>query len=286
LVTSGEILENSFESSGDFLFTPKLSLRGAYQWRYIAFVDAGGREASYGGEVEASYRIWRQHTLRAQYRIEFLKSRNGETNVIHDVDFGNGFFSDKLIHLTPTLTLSGSTGLSFSTEKGKFRPEHKLDVYLKKIWRTAEFEIGARRGLTGSFGVGGLSFTTSFFSHFTLSLTRRLNTFVAADYSMFNTDQEDFNTFIAGAGIGYSIFSWLSANLAYTYRQTIPDGSSSSSTSSFQGKTDSNTVFLMLSAAFDLWPQLGLGRNMGGIQGLPAASPSGISSPSSTTPLP
>jgi hypothetical protein len=286
LVTSGELLENSFEASSEFLTTPNLSLHGAYQWRYVAFVDAGGRETSHGGEVGASYSIWRQHTLRAQYRIEFLKSRDGQTNTIHDVDFGDGFFSEQQIQLTPTLTLSGRTGISFSPEKGRFRLEHKLDAYLKKIWRTAEFEIGARRGLTGSYGVGGPSFTTSFFSHFTISLTRRLNAFVSADYSMFDTDQEKFNTFIAGAGIRYNIFYWLSANLVYTYRRTAPDGSSSSSTSSLQEKANSNTVFIVLSAAFDIWPHVGFGRNLEGFQNLPSVSPSETPSSSSSMLVP
>lgn len=275
LVTSGEVLENSFEAIGDFLTTPNLSLHGAYQWRYVAFVDAGGKETSHGGEIGASYNVWRQHTLQARYRIEFLKSRNGETDTLHDVDFGNGFFSDQKIQLTPTLTLSGGTGISFSTEKGRFRIEHKLDAYLKKIWRTAEFEIGARRGLTPSFGVGGTSFTTSFFSHFTISLTRRLNAFVAADYSLFNTAQEDFNTFIAGAGIQYNIFYWLSASLAYTYRRADTGGSSSRSTLLQQGKADSSSVFVMLSAAFDIWPQVDFGRDLGGFQKPSFGSPSG-----------
>ncbi|NOT54883.1 MAG: hypothetical protein HOP18_09785 [Deltaproteobacteria bacterium] len=270
LVTSGELLENNFEASGRFLTTPNLSLRGMYEWRYVSFIDTGGRETSHAGEFEATYSRWRQHNLRARYRIEFLKSRNGETDMIHDVDIGDDFLSTQQIRLTPTLTLSASTGISLATGGGKFRLGNKSDVRLFKLWQTAAFEIGMRRGLTGSFGVGGPSFTTSFFSHFTISLTRRLNAFVAADYSMFDTDEEDFNTFIAGAGFSYNIFYWLSANLAYSYRRATPEGNSLSSTSSLQGKSNSNTVFLMFSAAFDLWPNLGLGRHLN--QSLPLSS--------------
>lgn len=276
LVTSGELLENNFEASSTFLLMPTLNLRGTYEWRYVAFIDAGGKETSHSGEFEASYSKWRQHNLRARYRIEFLKSRNGETDTIHDFDIGDDFLSTRQIRLTPTLTLSAATGISLATGDSKFRLQHKLDIRLLKLWRTATFEVGVRRGLTGSFGVGGPSFTTSFFSHFAISLTRRLNAFVSADYSMFDTDQEDFNTFIAGAGIQYSIFYWLSANLAYTYRRADTEGSSSRSTFLQQGKADSSSVFLMLSAAFDIWPQVGFGRNLGGLQNLPSASPSEI----------
>lgn len=275
LVTSGELLENNFEASGHFLTTPNLSLHGTYEWRYVAFIDAGGKETSHGGEIEASYSRWRQHNLRARYRIEFLTSRDGQTHMIHDVDLGDDFLSTQQIRLTPTLTLSAATGISLATGGGKFRLQHKLNVRLLKIWRTAAFEIGVRRGLTGSFGVGGPSFTTSFFSHFTISLTRRLNTFVSADYSMFDTDQQKFNTFVAGAGIQYNIFYWLSASLAYTYRRADTEGSSSRSTLLQQGKADSSSVFVMLSAAFDIWPQVGFGRDLGGFQNPSSGSPSG-----------
>jgi len=286
LVTTGEVLENTFDASSTFLATPTLTLRGAYKWRYIAFFDEGGKETSQGGEFEASYSKWQQHNLRAKFRIEFLKSRDGENDTIFDIDAGDDFLSTRQIQLTPTLTLSAATGISLSTGNSKFRLEHKLNARLVKLWRTAQFEVGVRRGLTGSFGVGGPSFTTSFFSHFTVLLTRRLNAFASVDYSMFNTDQQNFNTFIAGAGISYNIFYWLSANLAYTYRRANPEGSSSNSNSSLQGKTDSNAVFLFLSATFDIWPHLGLGRGQGGFQASPAASPGGTSSPSSATPTP
>jgi hypothetical protein len=93
---------------------------------------------------------------------------------------------------------------------------------------------------------------------------------------MFDTDRQNFDTFIASAGIRYNIFYWLSANLVYTYRRATPDGSSLNSTSSFQGKSDSNAVFIVLSAAFDIWPHVGFGRNLGGLQNFPSASPSEI----------
>lgn len=286
LVTSGEVLENSFDASGTFLATPTLRLRGAYRWRYIAFFGEGGTETSQGGEFEASYSKWQQHNLRARFRIEFLKSRNGESNTIYDIDVGDDFFSTRKIQITPTLTLSVATGISLASGDSNFRLDHKLDAHLIKLWRTAEFEVGVRRGLTGSFGVGGPSYTTSFFSYFTVLLTRRLSAFASVDYSMFNTDQQNFNIFIAGAGIQYNIFYWLSANLVYTYSRGNPQGSSANSTSSLQGNTDSNAVFIFLSAAFDLWPQLGFGRGRGGIQALPAAFPGGALSPSSSKPTP
>jgi opacity protein-like surface antigen len=211
--------------------------------------------------------------------LEYIKSRNGDTNLVPNIDIGDDFFSSRQIHLTPTLTLSVGNGIALRTGDEKFRIEHTLDVSLVKLWQTALFEIGVRRGITGSYGVSGPSYTTSFFSGFTIMFSRRLSAFAFSDFSLFDTDDEDFNTFTAGGGLRYGITSWLSAQLAYSYNWFDPKGNTSGSSFFRQEKTNSNNVFLSLSTAFDLWPNWGLAR--GGIASLlfPAVSPSGGTTP-------
>ena len=279
LITTGETIENSFDANGQFLYTPNLTFRSLYQWRYLAFIDAGGKEMSHAGAIEGRYSGWLHQNLSARFTLEYIKSRNGDTNLVPNIDIGDDFISSRKIQLTPTLTLSVSNGIGLLTQS-KFPIKHNLNVSLMKLWQRATFQTDVRRGITGSYGASGPSYTTSFFSNFTILLTRRLNMFASVGYSMFDTDQGNFNTFIAGAGIRYNIFYWLSVNLAYTYRRANPEGGSLNSTSSLQGKTDSNAVFIMFSAAFDIWPHLGLGRGQYGIQAFPAAPPGGALSPS------
>ncbi len=271
LVTQGAVLRNSVYGSSTFLVTPSFRVKGAYRWNYMAFIDAGGTETSQGAEVHASYDVWHQHTVQARYRVEFLRSRTGKRHTIHDFDIGDRFFSSRQIQLTPTLTLSGRMGLSFATEKKGLRLEHKLEANLRKMWRTAALEVDIRRGLTESFGVGGPSLTTKFLTHFTIALSRRWHAFLAAEYSMFDTGQDEFDTFVAGLGVQYQVFPWLSVSVAYAYRRLDPRGTLVRSPLSLHGNTDSNTLFITFVSTFDLWPTPGLGKSFERFENVPSA---------------
>jgi hypothetical protein len=185
---------------------------------------------------------------------------------VHDIDVGDDFLTSREIRLTPTLTVFAATGLSLATGDSDFRLVHKLDLSLTRVWQTATFAIGVRRGLTGSFGVSGPSFTTNFFSYFNTQLTRRLTGIASTSFSLFDTDDSDFKVFQVQVGMQYWVMSWLSANLAYNYSWLDPESSSadSSASSGFlrNAKTDSNSVFLSLAAYFDLWPNLSLARGV------------------------
>jgi len=102
--------------------------------------------------------------------------------------------------------------------------------------------------LTGSLGVAGLSETTSFFSNFNIRLTRSLTATADVDFSLFDTDDEDFNVLEAKAGIQYWITPWLSSDLGYTHRFRDRDIE----------EINSNSVALFFTAHFDIWPNPGL----------------------------
>jgi hypothetical protein len=280
LVSEGDRLENKFEARSSFLYTPNVTFRGGYSWEYTAFLDEGGRETTHSIEIEGVYRRWRQHNLRARYEISLIKSHNGDSDIAHDFELGDDYFSSRQIQLTPTLAVFASTGIALLTERGDFRIENKLDLAVIKLWRTASLAAGVDRGFTGSEGVSGPSFTTRFFSFFNIRLTRRLTGIAGATFSLFNTDDEDFKTFQALAGISYWITGWLSANLAYSYRWLDPEGGVATTGFLRESKTDSNSIFLSVAVYFDIWPNVGLAKGVASLAPFSSASLGG------TSPLP
>src|SRR5262249_47876742 len=155
----------------------------------------GGTETVHSLSAEGSYQIWRQHSLRVHYTISLLHSRDGQDSIINDIDFGDDYLNTQEIHFSPTLTMriasgiafrttgnggstgSGGSGGSSNTGNSKFGLSPKLTVEVTKIWPTASWVGGVRKGITGSFGVAGPSDTTSFFTTFSLVLTRSLTMF-------------------------------------------------------------------------------------------------------------
>jgi hypothetical protein len=291
LVTRGEVLSNTFDIRSRFSYSPIWSFDGSYRSRYMAFFDEGGREISHKFEIGTSYHRWQQHNLRARYSIEILKSRDGKTDILHDIDAGDDFFSNRQIQLTPTLSILASTGLGLQTGDSDFRLRHTLDVALVKIWRLAQFVVGVKRGLTGSQGVSGPSFTTDFFTGFQIQLTRRLVGMAGAELSLYDTDNQDYETFQALAGFQYWLASWVAVNLAYNFQRFDPERQNGDTSSILsQGIVDSNSVFLSLVAYFDLWPNLGLAHGAAASHMLPTFSPvrgpAGGPVPSSSGPSP
>ncbi len=279
ILTTGDTLENEFNFLSTFAYSQNLRFALEYNWNYTRFFDEGAQgslpfvdsttlgnsESSHEFEAQAGYALGKQHNLTAKYRVNFLRSRNGKQTVLHDFDLGDDFYSSRQIRLTPTLVLKGATGLSLGTGEGSLRLYHKLDVSLVKLWRTAIFSISAHRGLSGSSGISGASYTTTFSTQYTIQLTRRLTMFAAANYSMYDTRDSNFNTFQAIGGFQYWVTSWMSANLMYNYRQLDPGkikGTSRESTILRTATIDGNSVTLSLSMHFDIWPNVGLARSV------------------------
>jgi len=251
LGTGGDQLSNRFSVDGTFLYAPKITFTGGFSGRVRSFLDEGGTDIDNSVGIRGTYQ-WEQHNLHAGYRIRIIKSRNenrnDDDNIVHDFDLGDNYFSKKIIRLTPTLTLSAASGISLNTGGNGPTIANNTNINLIKVWRGASLTAGVSRGLTGSLGISGLSNTTSFLTKFNIQLTQYMTATANINFSLFDTDDEDFDVLQAHAGIQYLITSWLSSNLRYVHRRR-----------SIQN-INSNSVLLQFTAHINIWPNPGLGK--------------------------
>jgi hypothetical protein len=276
LISRGDQLSNSLYFQGSFLYRPDIRFNAGYAHTYTKFIDAGGSDVFHTIHTRAIYNWRRDHNLHAGYSISISDSRNGESGVIHNFDIGDDYFTNYNLQLTPTLSLAVSTGLSLNTGSRGPRVANNTSVTITKLWETAELNGGLRKGLTPSFGVSGVSDTTSLFTNYKHRLTEKLVGNLNANFSFYDTEDVNFKTFQGGLGLQYLITSWLSSALNYYYRW-IDSGAGARSTGLLnKGTVRSNSVFLSVTTRFDLWPNIGLARSM--------ASP--VLTPAIRTPFP
>lgn len=262
-VSRGDQITNSFAAHGSYRYKPDISLTAHYTNALASFSDAGGTEVSHTIGARGVYN-WRQdHNLHAGYSISINKTRDADNDgVIHNFDFGDDYFSNYSLKLTPTLSLAASTGLSLNTGGDGPRIANSTNITITKLWETAALNAGFRKGLTPSFGVSGVSDTTSLFTNFHMRFSERFSTNTNVTWSSFDTDDVNFTTFQAGIGAQYAITSWLSTALNYRFNW-IDSGRGASRTDLLNtGTVNSNTVFLVLTSHFDLWPNTGLARGL------------------------
>lgn len=262
-ISDGETLANNLSIHGRYLYAPNLTISGEYNTAYTAFLDAGGSELSHRIGLRGTYNWRQEHNLHAGYSVEVIRTRDGENNIVHNLDLGDDYFSNTQIQLTPTLTLAFSTGLSFNAGGDGPRVANNSNLNLTKVWETATFVVGGRKGLTGSYGVGGVSDTTSFFTTFNIRLTERLSANAGVDYSLFDTDEVKFNTLQANGGLQYAITPGLCSSLTYNHRRRDSGAGSSNTDLLTRGNVYSNSVFVAISASFDVWPFVGLAKSSG-----------------------
>jgi hypothetical protein len=262
-ISRGDQLNNNFAFQGNFLYRPDLSVSGGYTNTYTKFIDQGGSDLFQTFSIRGIYNWKQEHNLHAGYSVSIAKSRSSnDDGVIHNFDFGDDYFSNYNIQLTPTLSLSASTGLSINTSGSGPTVANNSTLTITKLWETASITGGLRKGLTPSFGVSGVSDTTSLFTNFSIQLAERLTGSAGADYSFYDTEDVNFKTFEASAGLQYVFTTWLSSNLFYTYR-SINSGAGATKTDLLtRGNVNGNSVFLSVTARFDLWPNTGLARNL------------------------
>jgi hypothetical protein len=276
-LSNGANLSNSFSVSADYLVSPNISVNANYTNAYTAFIDAGGNEISNAIGGRGVYRWGPEHNLHAGYTLRLLNPREGDSSVIHDFDLGDDFFSTTQIQLTPTLTLSGSSGISFNVGGDGPRIANNTNITLIKLWQTASLSAGLRKGLTNSFGVSGISDTLTLFTSFNIRLTERLSALASVDHSRFDTDDDDFNTLQAGFNIQYALTSWLCPSLRYNHRRRFGGDNRQTPTGDRRfetgGNVYGNSMLLAITGRFDVWPTLRLGRGQGCGVGLPAVSP-------------
>jgi hypothetical protein len=129
------------------------------------------------------------------------------------------------------------------------------------LWETATLSAGVQKGLTPSYGVSGISDTTSVFTNFVMRLSEKFSVNSGVEFSLFDTDDVNFKTFQGTLGLQYWITSWLSSALSYNFRW-IDSGSGASDTDLLtRGVVNANTVLLTLTSNFDLWPNIRLTRS-------------------------
>jgi hypothetical protein len=263
-ISRGDQLSNSFAFQGRFLYRPDISFNGGYSNIYTKFLEAGGSDWSQTFSIRGIYNWRQEHNLHVGYSITSNNSRNGDSGLIHDFDFGDDYFTSQVykVELTPTLSLSASSGLSINTSDNGPRIANKSTVTLTKLWETASLSGGVRKGLTPSFGVAGVSDTTALFSNFNIQLAERVSGNAGITYSFHDTDDVNFKTFQATAALQYVMTTWLSSNLSYSYR-FINSGAGASKTDLLtRGTVDGSSVFLSLTARFNVWPNTGLARDL------------------------
>jgi hypothetical protein len=263
-VSDGETLANNFGAYARYLYAPDITVSAEFNSAYTSFLDVGGTELSNRIGFRGTYNWRQEHNLHAGYFVEIIKTREGDNNVVHNFDIGDDYFSNTRIALTPTLTLAFSTGLSFNAGNDGPRLANNSNLTLSKLWERATFTIGARKGLTGSHGVAGVSDTTSFFTTFNMRITERLSTNIGADYSLYDTDDVNFNTAQIGGALQYAITNWLCSSLTYNHRRRDSGSGSQNTDLLTRGNVYSNSVLMAISANFDLWPSIGFAKSSSG----------------------
>jgi hypothetical protein len=269
--TSGNFSQfwNNFILDGRYLYRPDVSFTGGYSNNYVNNIDQGGSVIYQTVFFRGIYNWRQEHNLHAGFSINIYNGRNrsdannrNNNNVVFNFDLGDDFFSRFQINLSPTLTLTASTGISLNAGNNGPPVANNTNITLTKIWETATLSGGVQHGLTSSYGVGGISNTTSVNSQFNYQVTEKLSTIAGVNFSFYDTDDGNFQTFQASAGARYQFTPWLASNFFYAYRWTDSSSQAARSDLLQAGVVRANTVYLTLTANFDLWPNVGLSRSM------------------------
>jgi hypothetical protein len=273
LISSGKQATNFVSFGGSYSYRPNISFIGGYTNQFTNFIDAGGKDVYHTIVARGVYN-WRQdHNLHAGYKLSIFDLRNGDSGTVHEFDIGDDYFTNYTLQLTPTLSLAASSGLSINTANSGPRVANNTSVTITKLWETAELNGGVRKGLTPSYGVSGISDTTSLFTTFNWRITEKLSANSYAIFSYFDTDDVNYKTLQAGLGLGYMFTSWLASGLNYTFNW-LDSGAGANKTDLLErGTVKSNIVFLSLTTRFDVWPNVGLARDMNSSTLTPVLAP-------------
>lgn len=261
-ISSGDQITNFASLQGSYLYRPNVSFAAGYTNSYTKFIDEGGSDVFHTIGISGTYNWQRDHNLHAGYSISIARLRNGDNNIVHNFDIGDDYFSDYKLQLTPTLSVTASTGLSINTSGDGPSLANNSRFTVTKLWETANIAAGVQKGLTPSFGVSGISDTTSVFMNGVLRMSEKFSVNSGVDFSLFDTDDVNFKTFQVTVGLQYLIRTWLTSALNYNFRW-IDSGAGATNTDLLtDGTVKANSVFLTLTLHFDLWPNVGLARSI------------------------
>jgi hypothetical protein len=258
---------NNFMLQGTYLYRPDISFTGGYTNNFIKYLDQGVNDLSQTIGFRGIYNWRQEHNLHAGFYINIYNNRSdsnqNNNNVVFNFDLGDDYFSNFQINLSPTLTLAASTGISVNVGNNGQPVANNTNIILTKIWETATLSGGVQHGLTSSYGVSGISKTTTVNGQFNYQVTEKLSTICGVNFSFYDTDDGNFQTFQASAGARYQFTSWLASNLFYAYRWTDSSSQAARSSSGIlqTGVVRANAVYLTLTTNFDLWPNVGLARS-------------------------
>ena len=127
LTTGGTQVSNYVFFGGAYLYRPNISFTAQYTNQFVSFISQGGTDVFNTARVRGVYN-WRQdHNLHAGFTIYIANSRNGDNCSVYSFDFGDDYFSNYTLQLTPTLSLSANTGLSFNA--GNSRLQRRLSCH-------------------------------------------------------------------------------------------------------------------------------------------------------------
>jgi hypothetical protein len=269
--SGGSQFWNNFSLQGTYRYRPDTIFTGRYTNNFVNYLDQGGHDLWQTIGFRGVHNWRQEYNLHAGFFINIYNDRNrnngnnrNNNNVVVNFDLGSDYFSNFQINLSPTLTLTASTGISLNIGNNGQPVANNTNITLTKIWETATLSGGVQHGLTSSYGVGGVSNTTSAIGQFHYQVTEKLSTQAGVNFSFYDTDEGNFQTFQAAAGARYQFTPWLASNLFYAYRWTDSSNSVARSAPDLlqAGVVRANTVYLTLTANFDLWPNLGLARSL------------------------
>src|SRR3972149_2467891 len=264
IVSNENEVRNQISTRGAYTYSPNISFGGDYAFGYTSYLDQGGSDMWHRVAARGVYKWREEHNFHFGYGVDIIKTRDGNNNIVHNIDIGDDYFSTFKINVDPTLTLLASTGIGIVTGNGGARLANRINVSVTKLWQTATLTFGVNKGITPSLGVAGVSDTTSVIANFDIRFTERLAAYVNSNFSFYDTDNGNFQTLTSGTGIRYRILSWLSSDLRYTYRWENDANSAASSTTFFnsnqRGRINSSSIALTFTADFDVWPTTGFAR--------------------------
>jgi hypothetical protein len=264
--SGGSQFWNNFNLQGTYLYRPDVSFTGAYANNFVDYINQGASDLAQTIAFRGIYNWRQEHNLHAGVNVEIYDKRSSvdNHNVVVNFTLGDDYFSNFQINLSPTLTLTASTGISLNAGNNGPPVANNTNITLTKIWETATLSSGAQHSLTSSYGVAGISKTTSVYGQFSYQVTEKFSTVSGVNFSLYDTDDGNFQTFQVSAGARYQFTPWLASNLFYAYRWTDSSNSVAQSSSGIlqTGIVRANAVYLTLTANFDLWPNISLSRSM------------------------
>jgi hypothetical protein len=264
--SGGSQFWNNFNFQGTYLYRPDVRFTGGYANNFVNYLGQDGYDLWQTVGFQGVYNWREQHNLHAGVYVNIYNNRDNanqkNNNVVVNFNIGDDFFSNFQINLSPTLTLTANTGISLNAGNNGPTVANNTNITLTKIWETATLSGGVKHGLTPSYGVAGVANTTSVNGQFSYQVTEKLQTLAGVNFSFYDTDDGNFQTFQASAGARYQFTPWLASNLFYAYRWTDSSSQAASTNLLQPGVVRANVVYLTLTANFDIWPTTGLGRSV------------------------